>query len=156
MSEEVIIDIAVEASDVPPAPKKPRTKKVAEEAPEVIVDSSIEEAKSESVNDDVQKVITGPKPVKAPRNSNTRPNKDGIIGSGAADASLNNKKTEDPKKDSKAEKVALWSSSNVRWTGTGTLSKGYNIVNKEAASKWLNRNGIREATPEEVATYYGK
>ena len=31
-----------------------------------------------------------------------------------------------------------------------------NIVSKEAAEKWLKREGIRKATPEEVATYYGK
>ena len=52
--------------------------------------------------------------------------------------------------------VALWSEKNVRWAEAGTLTKGYNIVTREAAEKWRGMRGIREATPEEVATYYGK
>jgi hypothetical protein len=44
----------------------------------------------------------------------------------------------------------------MRWTGVGALVKGYNIVTKEAAEKWLTRQGVRKASAEEVATYYGK
>ena len=43
----------------------------------------------------------------------------------------------------------------MRWQGFGTITKGYNIVSEEAAEKWLTRKGIREATAQEVATYYG-
>jgi hypothetical protein len=52
-------------------------------------------------------------------------------------------------------KTALYSNKNIHWVGLGHISKGYNIVTKEAAEKWLTRTGIREATPEEVAKHYG-
>lgn len=132
--------------------KPTTTSKVAENAPE-IVEATIEEAKTE----EGQKVITGPKQVKAPRKSNTRANTDGVVSSNAADYALTKKEQlQEKKADKDKDKVALWSSSNVRWSGVGSLSKGYNIINKEAAEKWLTRNGVREATPEEVATHYGK
>lgn len=60
------------------------------------------------------------------------------------------------KKENKIEgKVALFSNKNIHWVGLGHISKGYNIVTKEEAEKWLTRSGIREARPDEVATYYG-
>ena len=51
--------------------------------------------------------------------------------------------------------VALYSDRNVYWTGVGKLERGYNIVPKDQAAKWLTRNHVREATPEEVASEYG-
>ena len=51
--------------------------------------------------------------------------------------------------------VALYSDRNVHWSGVGKLEKGYNIVTKEQAAKWLTRNHVREASPEEVASEYG-
>lgn len=155
-TEDVVEDAQTDA----PVRKRRRTKKVAEENSDVIVDATLEEA-AETTNDDGQEVITGPKeaPRRAPK-SNTFSNDDGIIGSNAADRSLGNKpvvKEEKEKpKANEDEQVAVWSKGNIRWTGVGALSKGYNIVTKEAAEKWLSREGIREATPEEVATYYGK
>jgi len=53
------------------------------------------------------------------------------------------------------EKVVLFSPKNLRWNMLGTLVKGYNVVTKEAAEKWTTLKGIREASPEEVASYYG-
>jgi hypothetical protein len=53
------------------------------------------------------------------------------------------------------DKIALYSNKNIHWIGLGHISKGYNIVTKEEAEKWLTRTGIRQATPEEVATHYG-
>jgi hypothetical protein len=53
------------------------------------------------------------------------------------------------------EKVAIHSDKNMAWMGIGRITRGYNIVTKGASEKWLTRKGIREATPEEVATYYG-
>jgi hypothetical protein len=136
--------------------KSTTTKKVAESTPEII-DASVKEAVVEDKTEDGQTVITGPKKPRAPRKSNTRANTDGIVSSNAADYALIKKQDLQEKKAKKEkDKVALWSASNVRWTGVGSLSKGYNIINKEAAEKWLNRNGVREATPEEVATHYGK
>ena len=134
--------------------KSTATAKKAKAAPEII-NASIEEAVVEDKTEDGQTVITGPKKVRAPRKSNTRSNTDGVVASNAADYALSKKEQLQENKSEK-EKVALWSASNVRWTGVGSLSKGYNIINKEAAEKWLTRNGVREATPEEVATHYGK
>ena len=138
--------------------RKPRTKSVEDAAPEVIVDSNISEAEETQIAENDNTVITGPKRQRAPRKSNMHTKGDGSIGSHAADAALINapsavakvQKKEDP------EKVALWSAKNIRWSIVGELSKGYNIVTKEAAEKWLTQRGIRLATPEEVATYYSK
>ena len=54
------------------------------------------------------------------------------------------------------EKVALFAKGNISWNGVGSLTKGYNIVTKEAAVQWLTKKSVREATPEEVAKHYGK
>lgn len=72
------------------------------------------------------------------RSANTFSNKE---------SSLEKKKTED--------KIAVYSEKNMNWSAIGKVSKGYNIVTKEAAEMWLTRKGVRKATPEEVATHYG-
>lgn len=59
-----------------------------------------------------------------------------------------------PKK--KADTVAIHSSRNVTWNGVGKVYIGYNIVDKQAADKWLTRSHCRLATPEEVAKEFGK
>jgi 7,8-dihydro-6-hydroxymethylpterin-pyrophosphokinase len=38
----------------------------------------------------------------------------------------------------------------------GKVLKGYNIVTKGNSKKWLERNHVRIATPEEVAREFGK
>jgi hypothetical protein len=53
------------------------------------------------------------------------------------------------------EKVAIFSTKNVSWEGVGKVNKGYNIVTKELADKWLTRSHVRTATPKEVAEEYG-
>lgn len=85
--------------------------------------------------------------------SNGRVNEDGIVTVGSAD----NFKNKEFKKDTQKPegKVAIHSDKNMRWQGFGSISKGYNIVSEEAAKKWLTRQGIREATAQEVATHYG-
>jgi hypothetical protein len=52
--------------------------------------------------------------------------------------------------------VALFSTKNVTWSEVGKVYRGYNIVEKDAAEKWLTRSHIRIATPEEVAKEFGK
>lgn len=155
ITEEVETVEAVEEKPVATPKRKPRaaTKKVAEET--AVENVVVEEAPV--VTDENQKVITGPKKKSAPRKSNVHSKEDGTLGSHAADSALA-KRPEQPNREPKKEvdKVALWSGKNIRWTGVGELSKGYNIVTKEAADKWLTKAGIREATPEEVATHYGK
>jgi hypothetical protein len=75
----------------------------------------------------------------------------GAIGSMAADGK---KKKVQPTKDL-GDKVALYSTSNVRWPEVGSLYKGYNIVDKEQSEKWLTRSHVRVATPEEVKKALG-
>jgi hypothetical protein len=54
------------------------------------------------------------------------------------------------------EKLALYSSKNVSWPGVGKILKGYNIVTKSASEKWLQRDHVRVASPEEVARNFGR
>ena len=60
------------------------------------------------------------------------------------------------KKQKESEKVALYSTRNIHWNGLGDLSVGYNIVSKEASEKMVTHKCVRIASPEEVASYYGK
>jgi hypothetical protein len=131
------------------------TDTVAEET--VVVNNvNIVEQEVAPMDKDDQKIITGAKKTKSPRTSNMQSKEDNTLGSKAADSALNRKKDTTSSKPEVDEKVALWSDKNIRWSEVGTLNKGYNIVTKEAADKWLDKAGIREATAEEVATYYGK
>ncbi len=52
--------------------------------------------------------------------------------------------------------AAVYSTKNVSWSGVGKVYRGYNIVTPEQAQKWLERNHIRLATPEEVAKEFGR
>jgi hypothetical protein len=55
------------------------------------------------------------------------------------------------------DKVALYSTKNIHWgSGVGALKVGYNIVSKEASEKMVTHKAVRIATPEELASYYGK
>lgn len=140
-------------------PRKPRaTKKAAEEAPVEISNVIIEEMDNNSTTEDGQTVITGPKKMKPARVSNMHSkDESNTIGSRAADRALNNRfKEQKAARQQEEKKIAIWSDKNIRWTGVGSLTKGYNIVSEEAADKWLDKEGIRKATPQEVATYYGK
>lgn len=141
-----------------PKKRKPRTKTVEDAAPEIIVDVNIEGVEETTASDEGQVVVTAPKRPRAPRKSNMHTKNDGSIGSHAADAALANAPSATAKRENKEdpEKIALWSEKNIRWSVVGELSKGYNIVTKEAAEKWLTQRGIRRATPQEVATYYSK
>lgn len=80
----------------------------------------------------------------------------GVIGSGKVDKqdkqSAAIKSESKPKPDNK---VAVHSTRNVDWPGVGKVSKGYNIVTKDQADKWITRNHIRIATPQEVAGEFG-
>jgi septum formation inhibitor-activating ATPase MinD len=78
-------------------------------------------------------------------------NDDNVIGSGSADK----KEATSPREVKEKDKVAVYSTRNVNWSGVGQVSKGYNIVTKQAADKWATRDHIRIATPEEVAGEYG-
>lgn len=79
---------------------------------------------------------------------------DGVIGTG----SVARKPAKKPVKinpQAEAEKVAVFSTRNVTWSEVGKVYRGYNIVTKDAADKWLTRDHIRLATPEEIAREFG-
>jgi hypothetical protein len=77
--------------------------------------------------------------------------KTGAIGSMAADGP---KKTIKPEVEL-SDKVAIHSTKSVRWESVGSISKGYNIVTKAQADKWLTRGHVRIATAEEVQKAFG-
>lgn len=164
MSNEAITDSAGLSGPVKEkaAPRKRTasstraTKKVAKDLP--VENVVVEAMDNNSETEDGQKVITGPKKTRSARNSNSFTTDTGAIGSRAADYALSKKvdtTVKEQDKDDK-DKVAVWSEKNIRWANVGSIVKGYNIVTKEAAELWLTKQGIREATPEEVATYYSK
>ena len=144
------VDLVEEKSDV--EENETAVEAVAKENP-VIKNVKV----AEVVNDDSQKVITGPTKKKTSTSSNMQKNPKNVLGSKAADRALAKiivEEKEEPKKVS--EKIALWSNKNIRWSDVGELKKGYNIVTEGASEKWLSKDGIRKVTPEEVATYFGK
>ena len=79
---------------------------------------------------------------------------DGVIGATTAVKAAPRKKN--AKSEEKKETVAIFSTKNVTWPGVGKVYRGYNIVDKDAAEKWLTRSHIRAAAPEEVAKEFGK
>lgn len=114
------------------------------------IESSISLAEEPAEN-----VIGSDKIVKERRTpvSNTKANEEGIMTVGSADTFKNK---EFKKEESTPEgKVAVYSEKNMNWVGVGSIKKGYNVVTREAADKWLTRKGIREASAEEVASHYG-
>ena len=56
----------------------------------------------------------------------------------------------------KPETVAIFSTRNVTWNGVGKVYRGYNIVPVIEADKWLTRDHVRLATPEEIAEEFGR
>jgi hypothetical protein len=79
---------------------------------------------------------------------------EGVIGATTAPKATERKKS--AKVEKPKETVALYSTKNVTWSEVGKVYRGYNIVSKDAAEKWLTRSHIRTATPEEVAKEFGK
>ena len=80
---------------------------------------------------------------------------DGVIGVSKAPAAPAKPKKA-AAKPKKTDTVAIYSTRNVTWNGVGKVYIGYNIVDKDAADKWLSRSHTRLATPEEVAKEFGK
>lgn len=78
---------------------------------------------------------------------------DGVIGASTAPKAP--EKNKSLKATKVKETVALYSTKNVSWSEVGKVYRGYNIVEKDAAEKWLTRSHIRTATPEEVAKEFG-
>jgi hypothetical protein len=115
------------------------------------MDAGISEAQEYS-----ETVIQAPSKTRVAPRSNAHANDDGVISVHSAEKNYPPVKAE--KKDPEVEsgQVAVYSAKNLHWQGVGKLQPGYNILSKEVAAKWLTNKNVREATPEEVATYYGK
>ena len=53
-------------------------------------------------------------------------------------------------------KVALFTPNNLFDPTLGRLEKGYTIVSSDTASQWIKiSKKVREASPQEVASYFG-
>lgn len=125
--------------------------------PEVV----LEEEKIEEVVDPVEEVLEVPEVVEDTIVLD-KPEKTGkgmgIVPGGAIGSTVvkNKPKADKPKPAAKVEdKIAVHSTRNVTWEGVGKVYNGYNIVTKAQADKWLTRDHIRLATPEEVAKEFG-
>jgi hypothetical protein len=149
MSEDIknedVVPATIEANEPVIAPE------VAEKAAE-IVEAIKEEAKIEEAPKPAEDVITGPKGSGTSEAQALGSVEDGVIGTGKAAP----KKPAAPKPAKPlTDDVAIYSSRNMHWEGVGKISKGFNIVTKEAAEKWLTKGNIRLADPKEVAKGYG-
>jgi hypothetical protein len=116
--------------------------------PHPLVEKYKEAVKAQEERNDV---ISSDKMATSP-NLSVSSNEENVIGS----ASAGKKEAVKPNPVNEKETVAVYSTKNVTWSGVGQVSKGYNIVTKQAAEKWATRNHIRIATPEEVARDFGK
>lgn len=80
---------------------------------------------------------------------------DGVIGSSTQTVVVEEKK--ETVQPVVKETVAVYSSKNVSWDGVGHVKRGYNILPKDVAEKWITirSHHARLATPEEVAKEFG-
>jgi hypothetical protein len=120
---------------------------------EALIPHPLIEKYKEAVKDQEERndVISSDKIATSP-NVSVVSNEDNVINSGSA----NKKEMVRPKTAKEKETVAIYSTRNVTWSEVGQVSKGYNIVTKQAADKWATRDHVRIATPEEVARDFGK
>lgn len=170
MSEEIKNEDVVEETPVVPA--------VLEEGEPVVPAEKVEEFKAlveevvEKTEEVSEPVVEETKPVEAeePKNVISSGSQrsgqpaaevagitavaNGVIGTGKV--APKPKPVAKKQEAAKEEKVAVYSTRNVTWNGVGKLYRGYNIVSKAAADKWLGRDHVRLATPEEVAREFGK
>jgi hypothetical protein len=148
--EETTYETPVFEAPVEEAPvaEAPVVEEPAVEAPEV------EHVEETPVVEEVQAVVEAPA-YQAPEEVQALGSvAEGVIGATTAPKAPEKKKSAKP--ESKKDKVALYSTKNVTWPEVGKVYRGYNIVEKDAAEKWLTRSHIRTATPEEVAKEFGK
>lgn len=105
------------------------------------------------VEDKSNNVITGVSSGGSDEAPAITPVENGVIGSGSVKKTKKEVKPQKPA--TTAETVALFSDSNVVWQGLGKLVKGYNIVPKDAAEKWITLATVRAASPEEIKSKLG-
>lgn len=123
------------------------------EVEEDVVEELVEELetpKAKEAPDVSPDVISIPKPV-APNKPGLGYLENGVMASTTVPKSFDKKPAKTSSVNKESEKVAVHSTKNVTWSEVGKVYRGYNIVTKEQADKWLTRDHIRLATPEEVA-----
>jgi hypothetical protein len=113
--------------------------------------------KNKSVKEDVEvseDVITAPVPEDLV--PGLGPVANGVMGTSLMSKTEKPKVSTNKPKLNDADKVAVFSTRNVSWPEIGSkVNRGYNIVKKEAADRWVTKDFIRLATPEEVAKEFG-
>ena len=132
------------------------TEAPAVEAEAVVVEEAV--AEEPVVVEEVKEVVEDSAVILAPEPVETTPAitsvENGVIGSGKVSKKPAAPKAA-PKPAVEVEKVAILASRSVHWQGLGKVQKGYNIVSKEDAEKWVTLPSVRLATPEEIKTYLG-
>ncbi len=114
---------------------------------------SNQEISSPSVSEDA---ISAPKLNKqAKPKDSIGPVTDGAIGVAVAKDKPKRISTSKKKKSVSETAVAVYSTKNVSWPEIGKISRGYNILEKDVADKWLTRNHVRMVEPEELAREFG-
>jgi hypothetical protein len=144
--DNVVVEEVVEAPVEETLPEVVEEAVAEEPAPAVVEEPVVQEAVVEPT------VIVAAEPVEtAPAITSVE---DGVIGTGKVSKK---KAAPAPKvaEPEKGEKVAIFASRNIHWQGMGKVQKGYAIVSKEDAEKWVTLSAVRLATPEEIKTYLG-
>ena len=54
-----------------------------------------------------------------------------------------------------SDRVVLFVNHPIHWPEVGVLAKGYNLLDRDVAQKWLDKGWAREASASEVAKAYG-
>lgn len=107
----------------------------------------------EEVLDEKEEVVTLPEP--KIEKTVVEAVEDNVVGTSVKTPKTTKSKSKSIEVPGRQDKVAIHSSKNVTWSSVGTVYRGFNIVTPEVADKWLERNHIRLATPEEVAKEFG-
>jgi DNA-binding protein H-NS len=128
----------------------------AEKVEEAVEEPTVEEPKPAEAEEPKNVISSGSQRTgkKADEVAGITAVENGVIGTGTVKPKPKNVVKQQDKPE--VEKVAIYSSKNVTWTGVGKVYRGYNIVTKEAADKWLTRDHARVATPEELAKEFGR
>jgi hypothetical protein len=158
MSENKINEENTEVLDeVVPAKLVDEESIIPEEKVEEVKAAVDEALKSKSVKEDTkvtEDVITAPVPEDLV--PGLGPVANGVMGTSLMSKTEKPKVSSNKPKVGDTGKVALFSTRNVSWSEIGSkVCRGYNIVKPELADKWLTKDFIRLATPEEVAKEFG-
>ena len=147
--------IEKDTNDSKPATEEVKIEEVKVEEPRVeepkVEEVKVEEPKVEKAAAPAKDVVTAPAPTEK---QGLGPVANGAMG--VTTVKVEPKPVAKKDEAAKEETVAVHSTRNVTWAGVGKVYIGYNIVSKSASEKWLTRDHVRLATPEEVAKEFSK